>query len=44
MKIMNGNFQNTHGVPEEIIQIMKKKFEENKVSPSEISKYNIELI
>lgn len=41
---MTGNFQNTHGVPSEIIENMKKKFKENQVTSSEISKYNIELI
>lgn len=44
MKIMNGNFKNTHNVPEEVIENMKKKFHENKVTSSQISKYNIELI
>lgn len=44
MRIMNGNFKNTHNVPEEVIENMKKKFYENKVTSSQISKYNIELI
>ena len=44
MKIMNGNFKNTHNVPEEVIENMKKKFYENKVTSSQIDKYNIELI
>lgn len=44
MRIMTGNFKNTHNVPEEVIENMKKKFQENKVTQSQISKYNIELI
>jgi hypothetical protein len=34
MRIMTGNFKNTHNVPEEVIENMKKKFQENKVTQS----------
>lgn len=44
LKIMDGNFRNVHNVSDEVLENMKQKFEENKVKPSEISKYNIEEI